>query len=55
MRTYGGSAWSTQTVNDRMYACSAGECSNSSEIRETRGGPVNLPVSLFLARDPLSR
>ena len=41
------SAWSTQTVNDSMYACSVGECSNSSEIRELTGGPVNLPVSLL--------
>ena len=41
--TFGDSAWSTQTVNDRMYACSAGECSNSSEIRETTGRPVIWP------------
>ena len=31
--TFGGSSWSTQTVNDSTYACSAGECSNSSAIR----------------------
>jgi hypothetical protein len=45
--TFGDITWSTQTVNDSMYACSVGECSNSSEIRETTGGPVNLPVSLL--------
>jgi hypothetical protein len=48
--TFGDRTWSTQTVKDPMYACSAGECSNSSEIRETTGGPVNLSVSLFLDR-----
>jgi hypothetical protein len=35
--TCGGSAWSTQTVNDSTYTCSVGECSNSSEVRETTG------------------
>ena len=48
--TFGDSTWSTQTVNDSMYACSVGECSNSSEIRETTGGRVNLPVSLLRDR-----
>lgn len=48
--TFGDSTWSTQTVNDSMYACSVGECSNSSEIREITGGPVNLPVSLLRDR-----
>jgi hypothetical protein len=43
--TFGDSTWSTQTVNDRMYACSAGECSNSSEIKETTGRPVIWPVN----------
>ena len=44
---YGGSAWSTQTVNDSMYACGVGERSNSSKIRETTGRPVIWPVSLL--------
>ena len=43
--TCGGSAWSTQTVNDSTYTCSVGECSNSSEIRETTGRPVIWPVN----------
>jgi hypothetical protein len=41
--TFGDSTWSTQTVNDSMYACSVGECSNSSEIRETTGRPLSGP------------
>ena len=44
---FGDSTWSTQTVNDSMYACSVDECSTSSEIRETTKGPANLPVSLL--------
>ena len=48
--TFGDSTWSTQTVNDSMYACSVGECLNSSEIRESTGGPANLPVSLLRDR-----
>jgi len=45
--TFGGSTWSTQTVNDSMYACGVGQCSNSSEMRETTGWPVIWPVSLL--------
>ena len=48
--TFGDSAWSTQTVNDSTYACGVDECSNSSEIRETTRGPVNLLVSLLRDR-----
>src|SRR5260370_18028212 len=46
--TCGGSAWSTQAVNDFMYACGVGECSNSSEIRETTERPVVSPVSIAI-------
>ncbi len=43
--SYGGSAWSAQTVNDSMCACGVGECSNSSAIRDWR--PLIWPVSLI--------